>query len=208
MPHCSLAYQFLPSRKGSVICSCFDRGKSCEGKIGLDAFAKKSNWLIRFDLLFRKNPFRGEYTIFAGLGECIKFTSDFHFEKSHIEYLRSILPPTCEVCVWSKKSGFYHHSRECVSNSRYLAFICESEGCVLWISGNVGLFRCRNICNTWRISCIPKDSTNPCGRSSTSECFRITISSPFLLKFWRYGPCNPVAINSQLLFSGWSIGSY
>ena len=53
----------------------------------------------RFDLLFRKNPFRGEYTVFAGLGECIKFASDFHFKASDIEFLRSILPVTCEVCV-------------------------------------------------------------------------------------------------------------
>ena len=68
-------------------------------------YAKQSGGLNRFDLLFRKNPFRGEYTIFAGLAECIKFTSDFHFEKSDIEFLRSILPSTCEVCVWCKSSA-------------------------------------------------------------------------------------------------------
>lgn len=49
-----------------------------------------------FDLLFRKNPFGGEYTIFAGLEECIRFTANFHFEESEIDYLRTVLPSTCE----------------------------------------------------------------------------------------------------------------
>lgn len=49
-----------------------------------------------FDLLYRKNPFGGEYTIFAGLDECIRFTANFHFEESEIDYLRGIMPPTCE----------------------------------------------------------------------------------------------------------------
>ncbi|KAI5069348.1 hypothetical protein GOP47_0015649 [Adiantum capillus-veneris] len=49
-----------------------------------------------FDLLFRKNPFGGEYTVFAGLEECIRFTATFHFENSDIDYLRTVLPPTCE----------------------------------------------------------------------------------------------------------------
>lgn len=32
-----------------------------------------------FDLFFRKNPFGGEYAIFAGLKDCIKFVQEFHF---------------------------------------------------------------------------------------------------------------------------------
>ncbi|KAI5069109.1 hypothetical protein GOP47_0015410 [Adiantum capillus-veneris] len=49
-----------------------------------------------FDLLHRKNPFRGEYTIFAGLEECIRFAANFHFEQYEIDYLRTIMPSTCE----------------------------------------------------------------------------------------------------------------
>jgi len=32
-----------------------------------------------FDLFFRRNPFQGELTIFAGLEECIKFVKNFHY---------------------------------------------------------------------------------------------------------------------------------
>ena len=42
---------------------------------------KQDCWAV-FDLFFRKNPFRGEFTIFAGLGECLKFLRDFQYTDS------------------------------------------------------------------------------------------------------------------------------
>jgi len=49
-----------------------------------------------FDLYFRKNPFKGEFTIFAGLGACVKLLENFHYSETDINYLRSVLPETVE----------------------------------------------------------------------------------------------------------------
>uniref|UniRef100_A0A0C9S423 Nicotinate phosphoribosyltransferase n=1 Tax=Wollemia nobilis TaxID=56998 RepID=A0A0C9S423_9CONI len=58
-----------------------------------------------FDLYFRKNPFGGEYTVFAGLEECIRFAANFKFKDRDIDFLRKILPPMCE-------EGFFDYLRE------------------------------------------------------------------------------------------------
>ncbi|XP_064597127.1 nicotinate phosphoribosyltransferase-like [Liolophura sinensis] len=49
-----------------------------------------------FDLYFRKNPFRGEFTLFAGLEECLKFLQHFSFSDSDISYIKSVLPKETE----------------------------------------------------------------------------------------------------------------
>ncbi|XP_047529168.1 nicotinate phosphoribosyltransferase isoform X1 [Vanessa atalanta] len=56
----------------------------------------KVNDTAVFDLFFRTNPFQGEFTIFAGLEECLKFLENFHYSDSDIEYLKQTLPATIE----------------------------------------------------------------------------------------------------------------
>jgi len=45
-----------------------------------------------FDLFFRKNPFRGEFAIYAGLEEKLRLLENFHFSDDHIAYLRKEMP--------------------------------------------------------------------------------------------------------------------
>ncbi|KAJ8437032.1 hypothetical protein Cgig2_010377 [Carnegiea gigantea] len=49
-----------------------------------------------FDLFFRRSPFGGEYTVFAGLEECIRFIANFKFTEEEINFIRDALPGTCE----------------------------------------------------------------------------------------------------------------
>lgn len=64
------------------------------------AYAYWKNWKhcdrAVFDLFFRRNPFQGEFTIFGGLEECLRFISDFRFTDSDISYLKQLLPGNIE----------------------------------------------------------------------------------------------------------------
>lgn len=71
----------------------------------------------RFDLLFRKSPFGGEYTVFAGLEECIRYAANFRFTPADLTYLRTVLPATTEVspspkerppCLFTCPKGVAH----------------------------------------------------------------------------------------------------
>jgi len=44
-----------------------------------------------FDLFFRTSPFKGHYTVFAGLDECLKFIQSFRFTENDIVYLKTLL---------------------------------------------------------------------------------------------------------------------
>lgn len=56
----------------------------------------KRNDVAVFDLYFRKNPFDGEFTIFAGLDECLRFLENFCYSDSDIAYLKQTLPDGIE----------------------------------------------------------------------------------------------------------------
>ena len=45
-----------------------------------------------YELFFRKNPFGGEFTIFAGLSEVLKFLSHFRFDRQQLQAIRKSLP--------------------------------------------------------------------------------------------------------------------
>ncbi|KRX01466.1 Ribosomal protein S5 domain 2-type fold [Pseudocohnilembus persalinus] len=45
-----------------------------------------------FEAFFRKNPFKGEYGIFAGLREVLSYVKYFKFEKEHIQFLKDYMP--------------------------------------------------------------------------------------------------------------------
>lgn len=49
-----------------------------------------------YTLFFRKNPFAGEFTLFAGLEDCLRFLENFRYTDSDIDYLKSIMPESVE----------------------------------------------------------------------------------------------------------------
>ena len=49
----------------------------------------RAEQLSTFEVCFRKNPFGGEYTVFAGLDECVKLLSTFKFKEEHVTFLRN-----------------------------------------------------------------------------------------------------------------------
>lgn len=56
---------------------------------------RHDTWAV-FDVFFRKNPFGGEYTIFAGLSEALDFVDKWHLSSDDIEYLRKEVLPDAE----------------------------------------------------------------------------------------------------------------
>ncbi|KAL6010761.1 Nicotinate phosphoribosyltransferase 2 [Asimina triloba] len=85
--------------------------------------AGKHNERAVFDLYFRKNPFGGEYTIFGGLDECIRFIANFKLKEDEVSFIRSVLSPTCE-------DGFFDYLREIDCSD--LEVYAISEGSVVF----------------------------------------------------------------------------
>jgi nicotinate phosphoribosyltransferase len=74
------------------------------------AYAYWKNWKhcdrAVFDLFFRRNPFQGEFTIFGGLEECLRFISDFRFTDSGLSARESV-GLFCSNIVIVANYGFY-----------------------------------------------------------------------------------------------------
>lgn len=75
-----------------------------------------------FDLFFRKNPFQGEFTIAAGLGECLKFLEKFRYSDSDIKYLKSVLSQEVE-------EEFYTYLRGLTARDLTLYALAEGSVC-------------------------------------------------------------------------------
>ena len=91
-----------------------------------------------FDLYFRKNPFKGEYTIFAGLSDCLKFIERFIITEDDINYLRSI--PTFK----KNKEGFWDYLLGLTTKSIKLLALKEGSVCfphlpLLRVEGPLGI---------------------------------------------------------------------
>ncbi|KAG9151458.1 hypothetical protein Leryth_015073 [Lithospermum erythrorhizon] len=67
--------------------------------------ASKHNERAVFDLYYRKNPFGGEYTIFAGLEECIRLIANFTLQDDDISFIRESLPSSCEDAFFDYLKG-------------------------------------------------------------------------------------------------------
>ncbi|KAJ8969950.1 hypothetical protein NQ314_001508 [Rhamnusium bicolor] len=70
-----------------------------------------------------KNPFHGEFAVFAGLEECVKFLQKFSYSESDIEYIRQILPSSIE-------EEFYKFLRSVTAKD--ISFYAINEGTVVF----------------------------------------------------------------------------
>ena len=50
-----------------------------------------------FEAFFRKSPFKGPYTIFAGLDEVLRFLKTYKFTENMIAYLKQEMPHLQDV---------------------------------------------------------------------------------------------------------------
>lgn len=103
-----------------------------------------------FDVYFRKNPFKGEYTIFCGLDRCISFIENFKFSDGDLGYLRSI-PDYAHI-----EEGFWQYLSSLDTKSIKLNALREGSVCfpnlpLLQIEGPLGILQ---LLETTLLNCV------------------------------------------------------
>ncbi|KAF8561007.1 Nicotinic acid phosphoribosyltransferase [Paragonimus westermani] len=92
-----------------------------------------------FEIFFRKNPFQGEFTIFAGLSDCIEYLESFKFSAEDIAYLKQAMPPCTEegffdylinlrlsnFSLWSVEEGSAIFPREPIIRVEGPVLVCQ-----------------------------------------------------------------------------------
>ncbi len=51
---------------------------------------EKTHWKRRFTCIFRQNPFRGGFTVAAGLATAIEYLENLHFDQSDLDYFAAL----------------------------------------------------------------------------------------------------------------------
>ena len=62
--------------------------------------AKRSEEPCVFEMFFRKLPFKGNYAVFAGIDEVLRFLETYKFTNDHLDYLKKTIPQ-CEDEFWA-----------------------------------------------------------------------------------------------------------
>ncbi|KAF7259094.1 Nicotinic acid phosphoribosyltransferase [Paragonimus skrjabini miyazakii] len=92
-----------------------------------------------FEIFFRKNPFQGEFTIFAGLSDCIEYLESFKFSAEDIAYLKQAMPACTEegffdylanlrlsnFSLWSVEEGSAIFPREPIIRVEGPVLVCQ-----------------------------------------------------------------------------------
>jgi len=96
----------------------------------------RQNEEASFDLFFRKCPFKGQFTIFAGLSEVLKFVEAFGFSEEEIDYLRTVMPG-CE-------EGYFDYLKSLNASGVKVHALPEGTVCfprvpMLQVSGPLGV---------------------------------------------------------------------
>ena len=98
----------------------------------------KHNDDATFELFFRKPPFQGQFTVFAGLDECLKHISSFSFSESDIAYLKQ--SPALAHC----EEGYFEYLQNLTTQALTVRALPEGTICfprvpLLILKGPLGI---------------------------------------------------------------------